>query len=77
MGPGALALLGRARKALLDETHFLWFVFGLDAQRRRRAVSTRWQLCKSVSDALTAVLATGVSAASVHVGDWMPEIIRA
>ena len=29
MGPGALALLGRALKTLLDETHFLWFVFGL------------------------------------------------
>ena len=79
MGPGALALLGRALEALLDETHFLWVVFVLDAQRWRRAVSTRWQLCKSVSDALAAVLATGVGGERTRrrPREWMPEIIGA
>ena len=46
MGPGALALLGRALEALLDETHFFRFVFVLDAQRWRRAISLRWQLAR-------------------------------
>jgi len=47
MGPGALALLGRALEALLDETHFCVFV--MDAQRWRGGVQLlALAACKSV-----------------------------
>ena len=60
MGPGALALLGRALKALLDETHFFSICVCAGCAAVAACNFLALAACKSVSDAPTAVLATGV-----------------
>ena len=57
-GARAPCPLGRALKTLLDETHFFVFLIGVCSGGGVNFLALA--ACKSVSDAPTAVLATGV-----------------